>query len=368
MMRWVVLLLALLSRIPSVPSDGPMVEDTSTRFRTTNLGKADDYTFTEARSEEYKEALGDALEKQRTERYGHLSDTQYMKLRAVVLEFSECIAIEGLQPTIVKGMEFDIDLEPGAQPVRHQLPKLSPAQVKKEQYHIEKEERLGHLRKPTDEQKGPWSTKIHVVGKKDDDMGRLICDFRPINRVTVKPPTPIGDVYTKARRLAEKRWKSTLDALHGFNQMGATERAKRLLQIITHKGLRQWTIMPFGVTNGPPYFQEYMLWLFGDDAANGHDSLLDSSMADLDAYLDIFTDYLQLGTGSVTESKEDYGEDSSDQHVSALRRLLQRARSNDLRFKLTKCYFCQWSVECLGMTVGQGVIGADPKKTKAITV
>ena len=368
MMRWVVLLLALLSRIPSVPSDGPMVEDTSTRFRTTKLGKADDYTFTEARSEEYKEALSDALEKQRTERYGHLSDTQYMKLRAVVLEFSECIAIEGLQPTIVKGMEFDIDLEPGAQPVRHQLPKLSPAQVKKEQYHIEKEERLGHLRKPTDEQKGPWSTKIHVVGKKDDDMGRLICDFRPINRVTVKRPTPIGDVYTKARRLAEKRWKSTLDALHGFNQMGATERAKRLLQIITHKGLRQWTIMPFGVTNGPPYFQEYMLWLFGDDVANGHDSLLDSSMADLDAYLDIFIDDLQLGTGSVTESKEDYGEDSFDQHLSALRRVLQRARSKDLRFKLTKCYFCQWSVECLGMTVGQGVIRADPKKTKAITV
>ena len=79
-------------------------------------------------------------------------------------------------------------------------------------------------------------------------MGRWICDFRALNRSTIKRPTPIGDVPDKARKLARKRWKSLLDALSGFNQMGATERAKRLLQIITSLGLRQWEVFPFGVT------------------------------------------------------------------------------------------------------------------------
>merc|ERR1712023_239550 len=102
----------------------------------------------------------------------------------------------------------------------------------KERYHIEKEEALGHLRTPTDEQKSDWSCRCHVVAKKDDPMGRWICDFRALNKCTVKRPTAIGDVPDKARKLASKKWKSLLDALSGFNQMGAKEKAKRLLQII----------------------------------------------------------------------------------------------------------------------------------------
>ena len=117
---------------------------------------------------------------------------------------------------------------------------------------MEKGEGLGHLRVPTDEQKSDWSCRCHVVSKKDDPHGRWICDFRALNKATVKRPTAIGDVPDKTRKLARKRWKSLLDALSGFNQMGASERAERLLQIITYLGVRQWEVLPFGVTNGPP--------------------------------------------------------------------------------------------------------------------
>ena len=40
----------------------------------------------------------------------------------------------------------------------------------------------------------------------------------------------------------------------------------------------------------------------------------------------------------------------------------------NLRFKLDKCFLCQWSLETLGMIAGCGTIGASPKKTKAIEV
>ena len=108
-------------------------------------------------------------------------------------------------------------------------------------------------------------------------MGRFICDFRPLNRATVKRPTPIGDVQSKVRALARKYYKSALDALSGFNQMSATERAKRLLQVITSLGIRQFEVLPFGVTNGPPYFQEAMLDLYGG-ASRGLEDLLAEAM------------------------------------------------------------------------------------------
>eukprot|EP00974_Lingulodinium_polyedra_P078387 7589722-Lingulodinium_polyedra.AAC.1 len=67
-------------------------------------------------------------------------------------------------------------------------------------------------------------------------MGRVICDFRLLNRATAKRATALGDVFTKTRALASKKWKSGLDAWSGFNQMEASEKARRLMQIITSMG------------------------------------------------------------------------------------------------------------------------------------
>ena len=83
--------------------------------------------------------MGKALDAQREEIYNHLSAHRYGQVRDLAIEFSDCLAIDGLQPTVLKGMEFDIELEPGAKPARAQLPKMSPAEVRKEHYHIEKE-------------------------------------------------------------------------------------------------------------------------------------------------------------------------------------------------------------------------------------
>ncbi len=84
---------------------------------------------------------------------------------------------------------------------------------------------LGHRRLPTDEQTSAWAARNHVVAKKDDPMGRLICDFRPLNRVTIKRPCAVGDCFNKTRTLASKLYKSGLDAWSGFNQLAAKEHA-----------------------------------------------------------------------------------------------------------------------------------------------
>ena len=338
----------------------------------TETETSDERQWEDLRSPEYKGALLEHFETHRNERYSHLSEHRLTKLRALVKDHSEVFVIDGVVPTTVSGYEFDIELEPGAKPVRQQLPKLAPQAVAKERYHVLKEEQLGHLRVPDDEAKSDWATRTHVVSKKGDPNGRWICDFRPLNRVTVKRCTAIGDVFSKTRSLASKRWKSGLDAWSGFNQLKATERASRLLQIITSFGVRQWTVLPFGVTNGPSYFQEFMLTLYGG-SKHGPD-MLGESMSDLDAIMEVWIDDVQLGSGSLDDKtareKDDLdlndGSDGFDQHLEALGRVLKRASLANLRFKLDKCYFAQYSLETLGMIAGNGVVKADPKKVQGI--
>ena len=143
----------------------------------------------------------------------------------------------------------------------------------------------------------------------------------------------------------------------------ASERARRLLQIITSFGVRQWTVLPFGVTNGPSYFQEFMLDLYGQ--TSGRPSLLGDMMKDLDACLEIWIDDVQLGSSSIVNASGKTSPDDPkgfDQHMQAIERVLERASTVNLRFKLSKCFFAQFALETLGMIAGVGCVKADPKK------
>ena len=92
----------------------------------------------------YKQALATSFDKQRAERYAHLTGKRYESLRDLVVEFSDTFVIDGAPCGVVEGYEFDIELEPNAKPVRHQLPKLSVQEMEKEHYHINNAESLSH--------------------------------------------------------------------------------------------------------------------------------------------------------------------------------------------------------------------------------
>ena len=355
------------------PSHTLQINSTTLQEPSSDIGAtAVEFTWSDLKSEEYKAALLSEFDKHREERYNHLSDEQFSQLREVVTDYSHVLVIDGAEPTVVSGYHFDIELVEGAQPVRHQLPKRSPEEKKRQRYHLQKEEAAGHLRIPTDAQKSDWATRTHIVSKKDDPMGRWICDFRPLNRLTIKRVTALGDVFSKTRSLAAKVWKTGLDAWSGFNQMNATERARQLMQIITDFGVRQWTVLPFGVANGPSYFQEFMLDLYGGSgSSDSKPNMLGDAMQDLDAQLEVWVDDVQLGTGSVFNSSGEMDVDVTcpkafKQHLEAIKRVFDRAASANLRFKLSKCYFCQFSLDTLGMVAGLGVVKTDPKKIQAI--
>lgn len=350
-LRWALLVLLVLSRVLPVSHPEPITcvramgpnleEDLMPGRENESVATEANHLWTDLASAANKSALAGKLDEMRNERYGHLSDSRFMKLKTTLLQWPRTLAIDGVLPGVVDGYDFDIELHKNATPHRAQLPKLSPKETEKERFHIEKETQLGHLRVPTDEQKSEWSTRTYVVFKKDDPNGRWICDFRPLNRATIKRVSPMGDVFAKVRSFASRLWKSGLDALSGFNQMRATERAKRLMQIITTMGVRQWEVLPFGVCNGPPYFQEFMPDLYGG-GSSGKSNMLGDSMVDVNASLEVWVDDVQLGTGNASNSPDEPLDGEADRelddHLIALSRVLERAATAKLKFNL-KVFF-----------------------------
>ena len=82
----------------------------------------------------------------------------------------------------------------------------------------------------------------------------------------------------------------------------------------------------------------------------------------------MWIDDIQLGSGDASDfDSVDIDEALFDQHLIALSRILERASSANLRFKLSKCFLGQFSLETLGMIAGLGVVKPDPKKIQGIT-
>jgi len=57
-------------------------------------------------------------------------------------------------------------------------------------------------------------------------------------------------------KLQKDQYFSTYNFSKGFWQFPMTEEDKTLLHFVTHKGLHQFMIMPFGLVSAPASFEE----------------------------------------------------------------------------------------------------------------
>ena len=236
----------------------------------------------------------------------------------MVRDNSDVLYIDGSIPTTIRGYEFDIELRENAKPFSAMAPRLSLEKQRKEQYHIKKAMEMGHLTTPTPAELGQWTALAHVVYKKDDPMGRMIVDFRMLNKSTIAQPISLQNVQDKVRRLAHYHYKAMFDAVYGFNQISASATARKILQIQTSLGIKQYTVLPFGVVNGPSLFQGMMLEVFQDEMAG--------SLSKHDSNLDIHMDDGSLGSGTSGDDDLDF-----QNHLNALTAVFATARKSGLK-------------------------------------
>ncbi|PNX79791.1 retrotransposon-related protein [Trifolium pratense] len=104
-------------------------------------------------------------------------------------------------------------------------------------------------------------------------------------------------------------------------------------------GHYEYSVMPFGVTNAPGVFMEYMNRIFHSF---------------LDKFVVVFIDDILVYSKSEEEHKEH------------LRIVLQVLKEKKLYAKLSKCDFWLKEVSFLGHVISSGGIAVDPTKVDAI--
>ncbi|CAJ2645706.1 unnamed protein product [Trifolium pratense] len=167
---------------------------------------------------------------------------------------------------------------------------------------------------------------------------RLVCRDCP-NKVTIKNKYPLPRIDDLMDQLVGACVFSKIDLRSGYHQIRVKTEDIPKTAFRTRYGHYEYSVMPFGVTNAPGVFMEYMNRIFHSF---------------LDKFVVVFIDDILVYSKSEEEHKEH------------LRIVLQVLKEKKLYAKLSKCEFWLKEVSFLGHVISSGGIAVDPAKVDAV--
>ncbi|MBW0498099.1 hypothetical protein O181_037814 [Austropuccinia psidii MF-1] len=102
-----------------------------------------------------------------------------------------------------------------------------------------------------------------------DGKCRLCGDFRALNKYTKADRYPIQRIPHALEKMAKAKYITKMDFMKGFHQDGVIPNPMKLLRIIFHMGIYEYTRMPFGIKNAPAHFQRMMDTIFQEETLEG---------------------------------------------------------------------------------------------------
>ena len=189
-----------------------------------------------------------------------------------------------------------------------------------------------------EESTSPWSSPIVLVRKKDGST-RFCVDFRKLNNVTTKDAFPIPRIEDIFDHLSQAEYYTIIDCKSGYFQVGLDPKDRPKTAFSTRDQHLQFTVLPQGVTNGPPAFQRIVSRILGP--TRWQYSL---------AYLDDVIIY----------------SDSSKQHLIHLDDILQRLEQANFRLNVEKCQIAKTEINFLGHSVEHGNIRPNTDNIQAL--
>nr|XP_027186625.1 uncharacterized protein LOC113784598 [Cicer arietinum] len=256
-------------------------------------------------------------------------------------EKSKCIKFEmGLRPEIKKqvGMQeirdFSTLVNKSTGPISMAPYRMSPLELSELKKQLEELLDKQFIRPSV----SPWGAPVLLVKKKDGSM-RLCVDYCRLNKVTIKNKYPRPRIDDLMDQLRGSCVFSKIDLRSGYHQIRVKPSDTPKTAFRTRYGHYEYLVMPFGVTNAPAVFMDYMNRIFHPY---------------LDSFVVVFIDDILV----YSKTKEEHGEH--------LRIVLKTLKEKQLFAKLSKCEFWLEEVSFLGHIISKGGIAVDPTKVESV--
>nr|KYP41166.1 Transposon Ty3-I Gag-Pol polyprotein [Cajanus cajan] len=184
----------------------------------------------------------------------------------------------------------------------------------------------------------PWGAPVLLVKKKDGSF-RLCVDYRQLNKFTIKNKYPLPRIDDLMDQLRGATVFSKIDLRSGYHQIKVKAEDIQKTAFRTRYGHYEYQVMPFGVTNAPAVFMDYMNRIFRPY---------------LDHFVVVFTDDILIYSRT------------HEEHEEHLQTVLQILKDKQLYAKLSKCEFWLEEVKFLGHVISKDGVSVDPSKVEAI--
>ena len=263
-----------------------------------------------------------------------LSSEQLMQIHDLLKEYADIFALQqsdlGTTDQITHSINTG-DHEPVRQP-----PRRLPFSLRSKVNELVQDMLTQGVIQPS---RSPWASPVVLVEKKDGSV-RFCVDYRRLNAVTKMEIFPLPRIDDSLDMLARSKYFSTLDLASGFWQVKMEPTSREKTAFVTHSGLYEFDVMPFGLVNAPSTFQR----------------LMESVLAGLSGekcivYID---DILVPGA-------------TWAEHLQNLRMVFERLRSANLKLKSKKCRLAEREAKYFGYVISEDGLSTDPEKIRAVS-
>ncbi|GJW58837.1 putative reverse transcriptase domain-containing protein [Tanacetum coccineum] len=171
----------------------------------------------------------------------------------VVREFPEVFPEDLPGLPLVRQVEFQIDLIPGAALVARAPYRLAPSEMQELSNQLQELADRGFIRPST----SPWGAPVLFVKKKDGSF-RMCIDYRELNKLTVNNRYPLPRIDDLFDQLQGSSVYSKIDLRSGYHQLRVRNEDIPKTAFRTRYGHYEFQVMPFGLTNAPAVFMDLM--------------------------------------------------------------------------------------------------------------